>query len=113
MYWESVASGVVLPTGRTSLQWDVGDTGRVLFFSSNTDYEDSRFRGWIEFVQAAQGLGIEDPVIGRYPIYAKCEVVESSYWDSSLDFRITFPEETLPFAGTVFEVFRERNGDPP
>lgn len=107
MTWEFVTDGIIVPNGRVLPSYALGSTGRMLVYFPQSDYEDTRVRGYAEFNSYQSDLNIESPLIAWYEIIGKAAIIQSPVVDSTVGFTISFPSKSLPFAGQIYEIQRE------
>lgn len=107
MTWEFVSDGIIVPNGRVLPSYPLGATGRMLVYFPQSDYEDTRLRGYAEFSSYQPDLAFESPLIAWYEIVGKAMIFTSPLVDSSVGFTISFPSRALPFGGQVYEIQRE------
>lgn len=107
MAWEFVADGIIIPNGRVVQSYSLGVTGRMLVYFPQSDYEDTRVRGYAEFNSYQSDLAIESPLIVWYEIIGKAAIFAPPIVNSTIGFTISFPSKCLPFAGQVYEIQRE------
>jgi hypothetical protein len=106
--WEFVTDGIMVPNGRVIGLYDIGATGRVACHFPQSDFSDSRLRCYIEFLSVLVDVPIESGTFYRSGMYSKVAIVSPPYYDTETDVTLVFPEESLPFVGQVYELFREQ-----